>query len=63
MTGVFLYLSKMSDENQEIEVPSQESKSDEYLKSLERLRGLRLSAGLTLKQVEIKSREIGRAHV
>lgn len=30
--------------------------SDEYLKSLARLRGLRLAAGMTLKQVEIRSR-------
>ena len=30
--------------------------SDEYIKSLARLRGLRLAAGMTLKQVEIKSR-------
>lgn len=63
MTGVFLYLSKMSDEIQEVEMPSQVSKSDEYLKSLERLRGLRLGAGLTLKQVEIKSRGVWKAVV
>jgi transcriptional regulator with XRE-family HTH domain len=37
--------------------------TDEYLKSLARLRGLRLAAGLTLKQLEIKSRGLWKSVV
>lgn len=51
----------MSDEYQ----PPKEEKieSAEYLRSIDRLRGLRLAAGLTLKQVEIKSRGVWKAVV
>ncbi len=37
--------------------------NEEYLKSLVRLRGLRLAAGLTLKQLEIKSRGLWKSVV
>jgi transcriptional regulator with XRE-family HTH domain len=53
----------MSEEIDEKESIPEENRSENYLGSLARLRGLRLSAGLTLKQVEIKSRGLWKAVV
>lgn len=59
----FLYLPQMSNENEENEIENKLQGSEQYLTSLSRLRGLRLGAGLTLKQVEIKSRGLWKAVV
>ena len=53
----------MSQEPYERELDPEAHRCENYIGSLARLRGLRLAAGLTLKQVEIKSRGTWKAVV
>ena len=53
----------MSEEPDERELDPEAHRCENYIGSLARLRGLRLAAGLTLKQVEIKSRGTWKAVV